>query len=450
MTEDTLREQLNAPDAAARRAALEALMDACAAGRAPCAPPNRRVNMHCHTIFSYNGYGHSPASLAWLARREGWHALATVDFDVLDGLDETLWAGDRAGVRVATGLETRVYVPEFAAREINSPGEPGVFYFAGLGFTTAHLPVPAAAVLADMRRRAAERNRDVVARVNAYLAPVAIDYDRDVLPLTPSGNATERHLLVAYDVAARRAYPEREALLAFWGARLGLPAERVGAFMGDEPFPHDAIRSKLMKRGGPGYVEPGPETFPSLATVAAAITAGGGLPIWTWLDGLSEGERAADELADLLLRHGAAGLNIIPDRNWNLPDPAERERKIAKMNEIIALARALDLPVIVGTEMNKAGQKLVDDFEAEPLRPWWDEFVRGADFVYGHTALQRALDRGYGSAWARQHLPGRRERNAFYSAAGAALAPGAERLAALARCTDAAGPDALLARIERG
>jgi hypothetical protein len=196
-------------------------------------------------------------------------------------------------------------------------------------------------------------------------------------------------------------------------------------------------------------VQPGPETFPALSTVAEAIVAGGGLPIWTWLDGLSEGECAADELAELLLRHGAVGLNIIPDRNWNLPDPAERERKVAKMNEIIALARAFDLPVLVGTEMNKAGQKLVDDFEAEPMRPWWDEFVRGADFVYGHTALQRALGRGYGSAWAQRHLPSRRERNAFYSAAGAALAPGAERLAALARCGDVNGPDALLARIER-
>jgi hypothetical protein len=324
-----------------------------------------------------------------------------------------------------------------------------VLYFVGLGFTSAQLPTPAAAVLADMRRRAAERNRDVVARVNAYLAPVAVDYDRDVLPLTPSGNATERHMLIAYDVAARRAFPAREALLAFWGGKLGLAPEAVGAFMGDEPFPHDAIRSKLMKRGGPGYVEPGPETFPELSTVAAAITAGGGLPIWTWLDGTSTGESAPEELGDLLLRHGAAGLTLIPDRNWNLRDPDERATKIARMNEIISLAQALDLPVLVGTEMNKAGQKLVDDFEAEPMRPWWDEFVRGADFVYGHTALQRALGRGYGSAWAQRHLPGRRARNAFYSAAGAALAPGAERLAALARCGDVNGPDALLARIER-
>lgn len=450
MSQETLRRQLDSLDETERRQALDAMMAACDAGEVTCEAPNRRLNMHCHTIFSYNGYGHSPASLAWLARQAGWHALATVDFDVLDGLEETLWACDRAEVRAASGLETRVYVPAYATREINSPGEPGVLYFVGLGFTSAQLPAPAAAVLADMRRRAAERNRDVVARVNAYLAPVAVDYDRDVLPLTPSGNATERHMLVAYDVAARRAFPAREALLAFWGGKLGLAPEAVGAFMGDEPFPHDAIRSKLMKCGGPGYVEPGPETFPELSTVAAAITAGGGLPIWTWLDGTSTGESAPEELGELLLRHGAAGLTLIPDRNWNLRDPDERATKIARMNEIISLAQALDLPVLVGTEMNKAGQKLVDDFEAEPLRPWWDTFVRGADFIYGHTALQRALGRGYGSEWTQRQLPGRRERNAFYSAVGAVLAPGAAGLAALAGWADAVTPDALLARIERG
>ena len=47
-----------------------------------------------------------------------------------------------------------------------------------------------------------------MARVNAYLDPVTIDYERDVLPLTPAGNATERHMLVAYMHAAERTVPD--------------------------------------------------------------------------------------------------------------------------------------------------------------------------------------------------------------------------------------------------
>jgi len=50
------------------------------------------VNMHCHTFFSYNAYGHSPASLAWLAKKSGFAAIGIVDFDVLDGVDEFLSA----------------------------------------------------------------------------------------------------------------------------------------------------------------------------------------------------------------------------------------------------------------------------------------------------------------------------------------------------------------------
>ena len=45
-----------------------------------------------------------------------------------------------APVRAAAGLETRTYVPEFSRWEINSPGEPGVCYFVGLGFASASVP----------------------------------------------------------------------------------------------------------------------------------------------------------------------------------------------------------------------------------------------------------------------------------------------------------------------
>ena len=156
------------------------------------------VNLHCHTFFSFNAYGHSPTSLAWLAKKRGFAAVGIVDFDVLDAVDEFLAACDLAGVRGSAGIETRVFIPEFATREINSPGEPGVYYHMGIGFTSGIVPPEAAPTLAAMRARADRRNREMAARVNAYLDPVVIDYERDVLPLTPAGNATERHMLLAY------------------------------------------------------------------------------------------------------------------------------------------------------------------------------------------------------------------------------------------------------------
>lgn len=446
----TERAELKSPHLGARRAVLDTLVRAWRLGELTVAPQADLVNLHCHTAFSYNGYGHMPSSLAWLAREQGWYALATVDFDVLDGVDECLWACDRVEVRAATGIETRVFLPEFAAREINSPGEPGVLYHAGIGFVSSSAPHPAAEVLARMRQGAAERNRDIVARINAYLVTVAVDYARDVLPLTPAGNATERHILMAYDVAARRVYPQRAALLTFWAAKLGLEAAKVDVALGPDPSPNELLRSKLMKRGGVGYVQPGPQTFPPVDQVIQATVACGAMPLFCWLDGSSEGEQHVEELLDLMLRKGVAAINIIPDRNWNYTDAQVRSAKVLELYKVVDLARSLDLPIIVGTEMNKPGQRLVDDLDAEPLRPLRQEFVRGADFCYGHTLLQRALGLGYQSAWSARHLPRRGERNAFYCAVGRAVAPGDEGLARVSALHADLGPDAILGRLGAG
>ena len=86
-----------------------------------------------------------------------------------------------------------------------------------------------------------------------------IDYDRDVLPLTPGGNATERHILVAFIQAAARCFSDTTP---FWAEKLGLPLEQVAAQIGDKSKFENLVRAKLMKRGGVGYLEPSPETFP--------------------------------------------------------------------------------------------------------------------------------------------------------------------------------------------
>ena len=431
--------------AATRREALARL--ATEALPAPDARPaaQRGVNLHCHTIYSYNGYGHSPASLAWLARSEGWYALATVDFDVLDGVDETLWACDLVGVRGATGIETRAYLPEQPDFVFNSPGEPGVMYYVGMGFGASAAPPEAQPVLDDLRARAEARNREMVALVNAYLAPVAVDYDEDVVPLTPTGNATERHLLIAYDAAARRHYPQRDALVAFWADKLGMSAEAVDAFLGDEPHPHDAIRSKLMKQGGVGYMAPGPDAFPPLDSVIGAIAACGALPCYAFLDGQSDGEADMAALLDGLVERGTQGLVIIPDRNWNVDDAVLQRELVGRLHATLDLADDLALPVFIGTEMNKPGQRKIDDLSVPALASYADRFIQGADLLHAHTVLQRAHGAGYLSEWARGWLPERRERLAFYAALGRNLHPKAGRAPTIPPELLSAGPDALLA-----
>ena len=341
-------------------------------------------------------------------------------------------------------METRVFIPEFASREINSPGEPGVYYYMGIGFTSSRPPATVAPILSDMRQRAEDRNRRMLARINEFLSPVTVSYERDVLPLTPAGNATERHMLAAYVQAATGCFPDP---VPFWAEKLALPAEQVAAQIGDAVKFPNTLRAKLMKRGGVGYTQPGAETFPSVDEVNRLIVACGALPCATWLDGSSAGEQAEEELLNFLIGKGAVALNIIPDRNWNIADPEMRRLKVDKLYEVVALASKLDLPLNVGTEMNAPGQKLVDDFEVPELAPVRQDFLDGADFIYGHTVLQRALGLGYQSEWARTHLAARRERNAFYTRVGRLTPPGQAGMARLKSLTPDLSPVEVLDRL---
>jgi hypothetical protein len=439
-----LEAELNDFEPAVRLGALQRLARLARQGTVALPAEREAANMHCHTFFSFNAYGHSPASLAWLGRRQGLRLMGIVDFDVLDGVDEFLAACEVVALRGSAGIETRVFVPEYASQEINSPGEPGVCYHMGIGFTSSQVPPAVAGILAGLAQRADERNQAIVARVNAYLDPVKVDYHRDVLPLTPAGHPTERHLVVAYIRAAQRTVLEP---VAFWSDRLGLALAEVAAHMADAPGFQNLIRARLMKRGGVGYVQPESGMFPSLNAFHELIVACGALPCAAWLDGTTAVEQDIEGWLTFLLGKGVVALNIIPDRNWNIADPATRQRKVQNLYRVVELAQALDLPLNAGTEMNSFGQKHVDDFDAPELAPVRDAFLQGAHFIYGHTALQRALGLGYQSAWAEAHLPVRRQRNRFYTQMGHLIPPAREGVLSLQRLDPGSSPADMLARL---
>jgi hypothetical protein len=290
----------------------------------------------------------------------------------------------------------------------------------GIGFTGKQVPDDVSPILADMRRRATDRNQGMLTRINKHLSPLSIDYEKEVLSLTPNGNATERHMLAAYLQAAERE-PDQ---IQFWADKLGMEPGQIAEVINDKPKFQNVVRAKLMKRGGVGYVQPGPDTFPTVDEFHQLILACGALPCATWLDGTTAGEEAIEELLELLIGKGVVAINIIPDRNWNIADPDTKRIKVQKLYEVVEVAQKLDLPLNIGTEMNAYGQKLVDDFDAPELAPVLQAFMDGAYFIYGHTVLQRAAGLGYQSDWAQQHLPSRRERNKFYTNVGRQVSPG--------------------------
>jgi hypothetical protein len=207
------------------------------------------------------------------------------------------------------------------------------------------------------------------------------------------------------------------------------------------------LRARLMKRGSVGYVQPESGMFPSMDAFHQLIVACGALPCGAWLDGTTSTEQAIEDWLDFLVGKGVVALNIIPDRNWNIVEPATRRRKVENLHRVVKLAQALDLPLNIGTEMNSFGQKHVDDFDAPELAPVREAFLEGAHFVYGHTALQRVLGLGYQSAWAKAHLPSRRERSKFYSRMGYLIPPGSQGITSLRELDPGSSPADLLSKL---
>jgi len=413
---ETLEAQLNDFDPAVRRQALDGLLALVDQGVITFSEPRKALNLHGHTFFSYNGYGYSPTYFAWKARCEGLALAGTVDFDVLDAVEEFLEASQRLGLKACAGIETRIFIPEFATREINSPGEPGISYHMGVGFTSG--TVKDTDFLLSMKTSAQQRNLDILSRVNPYLSPVELDYDKDVLPLAPKGNPTERHLCVAYEAKGRELMPDPDTRAAFWAEKLGGDVDTIKGMFGDSPKFQGLIRAKTMKRGGVGYVKPEGKAFPSLKQVNEFVLAEGAIPTFAFLDGTTSGEKDMDELLDLMMAAGTLAVNIIPERNWNIADPEMKKVKVANLHRFVENAQSRDLPIVVGTEMNAPGQRFVDDFEAPELAPLVPAFFEGAHIMYGHTVLKSKGDMGYVSAWAKRRFDSAKARNAFYKEVG--------------------------------
>lgn len=426
---EELERKLDSFDVGQRKQALRLLCEKVRSGQITLPKAGTDVNLHCHTFFSFNCFGYSPSKFAWLARKAGLAVAGVVDFDVLDALDEFLAAARKLGLKACTGLETRVFVPDFSKRVISSPGEPGVSYHMGVGLPKAKLEGEPGEFLRNLRKTAQERNRDLMGRVNRYLQPVELDYEQDVLILTPSGNATERHVCLAYARKAKEVFKDKNTLRQFWVEKLGpkakllelpesidLGSRKAGSLL-------NMIRAKTMKRGGAGYVVPDKGSFPLMADFNRFVLAAGGIPTMTWLNGLSDGEQAIEELVEVAMSSGAAAINIIPDRNYT---PGVKDQKLKNLYQVVELAKRLHLPVVVGTEMNSPGQKFVDDFDSKELAPLVPIFLKGAHIVYAHSVLQQRAGLGYTSDWAKKNFEGPAEKNKFYHLFGSMFEPGQE------------------------
>ncbi|MCS7241345.1 MAG: hypothetical protein N2205_04830 [Candidatus Caldatribacterium sp.] len=403
-----------------RKAAFLQLCEEHRKGNISFPTPRPVVNLHFHTFFSFNACGYSPLHIVWLSRLRGLSVAGSVDFDVLDAMEEFQFGGFLLGLPVVSGLETRIYLPEFREEELSSPNEPGIAYYMGSGFVRFPETEEGVQTLRKLKTIAQERNKKIIARVNAYLEDVVVDYERDVLPLTPSGNPTERHIVVAYAQKSREVFPDALVRARFWAEKLGVEVALVQALEEDLASLYDTIRSRLMKFGGVGYVKPDVGDFPRIQEVNSMIASAGAIPSFSWLDGTRSGEADPRRLVDFCEANGVETFFLVPDRNWNIPDDEERKYKVRKLYEFVETAQQHHFPVFVGTELNRYGQKFVDDFDSPYLAPLAPFFLESAWILWGHAVLEMSSRRGYGSEWAKRTFRSREKKNRFFARVGMA------------------------------
>ena len=209
---------------------------------------------------------------------------------------------------------------------------------------------------------------------------MTVDYEKDVLPLTPSFNPTERHIVLAYIKISTEILKEKSA--GFWSHILGIPENEVKIMTKERPAElQEKIRTRLIKAGGPGYILPEKETFPALDDVVKNTLDAKGIPVGTWLDGTSEGEKDPGEHLEILTGKGIKAVAIIPERNWNIKNPEEKKTKTDNLKKFLEECKRRKVPVIPGTEMNKSGQPFVDDFSQPVLAEYLPYFIESAELL---------------------------------------------------------------------
>ena len=212
MIDETILASLNAPTAAQRLEHLRALLPE------TVFPPTvpQYINNHIHTTYSFSPY--SPTAAVYAARMEGLCTAGIVDHDSIAGAREFLAAAELVGMPATVGMECRVSMAgtRLAGRRTNNPDQVGVSYV-----TIQSVPHGNIERLDDFFRPYREarnrRNEKMVARINALLPDVHLDFPRDVLPLScydQGGSVTERHLMYALAKRLTEQTDRGEALLA--------------------------------------------------------------------------------------------------------------------------------------------------------------------------------------------------------------------------------------------
>jgi hypothetical protein len=136
------------------------------------------IDLHVHSTASDGSY--SPAEVVRRAKAGGLVAFALTDHDTIDGLPEAVAAGEKYGVEVLPGVEISARYPG------------GTMHVLGLliDYHDGQLDER----LAVLKRARAERNPQIIAKLNALGIPITME---QVARLSGGGQVGRPHIALA-------------------------------------------------------------------------------------------------------------------------------------------------------------------------------------------------------------------------------------------------------------
>ena len=342
---------------------LKAMIDA---GEIPSPERGIYVNNHIHTSYSFSPY--TPSSAVYYAWMAGLLTAGIMDHDSVGGVREFIEAGRIMEMPVTCGFECRVNVDgtPLVGRKINNPDQKSCVYLAMHGIPHTQID-RAESVLKGLREKRNERNRRMVANINALVkdAGIVLDFDRDVYPLSMAdegGSVTERHICYALTKKITAAYPVREAACDFLDRLTGAPmSEKTRKKLLDAPdafYEFDilgVLKGHLVEKF---YVDATDECmnireFTALADKLGAVSA------YAYLGDVGEsptGDKKAqkfeddylDELFDTLAACGFDAVTYMPSRNTK-----------AQLDRVMRLCDERGLFQISGEDINSPRQSFL-------------------------------------------------------------------------------------------
>ena len=326
MIDINILNKLNAENRDERLANLhKVLSDAALPERNP-----RYINNHIHTSYSFSPY--SPTAAVFAAVSEGLCTAGIIDHDSISGAEEFLKAAKICNLPATVGMECRVSMrnTEFETTRTNNPDQVGVSYM-----TIQSVPHSEIETLdkffAPYREARNLRNRKMVGNINKLLPAIALDFERDVLPLSlysEGGSVTERHLMYALAkklTASTKKGADMISRLSSLGIELSDKQKKQMSDV-EYPFYEYDLLGILKSAFVPKIYVDADEECPSLCDVVALCKRVDACLAYAYLGDVTSsvtGDKAAqkfeddylDELFAFLHREGVRAITYMPTRN---------------------------------------------------------------------------------------------------------------------------------------